>query len=283
MKEKYQSLSPFLQASFLLLIGAVSVVLLSVIISIIISVLYPEMPTNDISIQLSSYPVQYMLIQFLPFQLGFLLIPALLYIKLEPDEENLIRKPQFQFIVWSVLLFTCAFFLLPFFNEINIQLIQSLGVFDELLAQKESSDRMLKSLVGPVGSTSFIIAVLIIGVITGIAEELAFRRFLFHHILKNNKKVMPSILISAVVFAVLHFNYIQIIPLLVFGVALGLMYYVSGSIIPGIVVHALNNILNVYWLSEDTFPTWMMEVDLKITIPSTLLLMGLIFYYIRKK
>src|SRR5690554_7401774 len=113
---------------------------------------------------------------------------------------------------------------------------------------------MLKSLVGPVGSTSFIIAVLIIGVITGIAEELAFRRFLFHHILKNNKKVMPCILISAVVFAVLHFNYIQIIPLLVFGVALGLMYYVSGSIIPGIVVHALNNILNVYWLSEDTFP-----------------------------
>src|SRR5690554_8079920 len=78
---------------------------------------------------------------------------------------------------------------------------------------------------------------------------------------------MPSILISAVVFAVLHFNYIQIIPLLVFGVALGLMYYVSGSIIPGIVVHALNNILNVYWLSEDTFPTWMMEIDLKITIP----------------
>src|SRR5690554_310670 len=131
--------------------------------------------------------------------------------------------------------------------------------------------------------TSFIIAVLIIGVITGIAEELAFRRFLFHHILKNNKKVMPSILISAVVFAVLHFNYIQIIPLLVFGVALGLMYYVSGSIIPGIVVHALNNILNVYWLSEDTFPTWMMEIDLKITIPSTLLLMGLIFYSIRKK
>src|SRR5690554_6617352 len=118
MKEKYQSLSPFLQASFLLLIGAVSVVLLSVVISI----------------QLSSYPVQYMLIQFLPFQLGFLLIPALLYIKLEPDEENLIRKTQFQFIVWSVLLFTCAFFLLPFFNEINIQLIQSLGVFDELLA-----------------------------------------------------------------------------------------------------------------------------------------------------
>ncbi|HLV42204.1 MAG TPA: CPBP family intramembrane glutamic endopeptidase [Brumimicrobium sp.] len=283
MKEKFNSFTPFFQATLLFLIGAVTFMLISMISSIAIGILYPELPSNDINIQLNQYPVQYMLIHFLPFQLGFLLTPGLIYLKLGKSREQIVRKKQFKFIIWSFLLFVSAFLLLPFFSQINLEIIKVFGIYDELVLQKEDSDRQLTKLVGSVGSQSYYVALLLIGIVTGISEELAFRRFLMHHMLKNNKNVVLSILLSAGIFAVLHFNYIQILPLFSFGIALGLMYYVSGSIVPGIIVHALNNMLNIYWLATDNFPDWMMEIDLKTTIPSTLLLMGLIIYYLQKK
>jgi membrane protease YdiL (CAAX protease family) len=68
-----------------------------------------------------------------------------------------------------------------------------------------------------------------------------------------------------------------------FGIALAMMYHVSRSIWPGVVVHSCNNMLNVYWLRNENFPEWMESVDPKITIPSTLLLMGLIWVKYLKK
>ena len=283
MKEKFNTFSSFLQASLLFIIGAVAFVIISMITSIIIGVLYPELPPGNINIQLNSYPVQFMFIHFLPFQLGFLLTPGLIYMKLSKSSEQIVSKPKIKFIVWSFLLFICAFFLLPFLSQINLEVTKIFGVYEELMVEKESSDQQLTQLVGGVGSQSFYVALVLIGIVTGIAEELAFRRFLFHHMLKNTNKIGLSIISSSFVFALLHFNYIQILPLFSFGIALGLMYYVSGSIVPGIIVHALNNILNVYWLATDSFPNWMMEIDLKTTIPSTLLLMGLILFYIKRK
>lgn len=282
MKEKFNSLSPFLQASLLYILGAISFIVISMFSSVIVSALYPEMPTNNMNIQLQSFPVQYMFIHFLPFQLGFLLTPGLLYLRLSQSTEKVVKKGKLSFVVWAMLLFTTAFFLLPFLAEINLSIAKFLGLHEELIIQKEQSDQQLAQLVGVLGSQSFYTAILTIGLVTGIAEELAFRRFLFHHVLLNTKKVGLSIFISAGIFALLHFNYIQIIPLFAFGIVLGLMYYVSGSILPGVIAHALNNSLNIYWLATDSFPQWMMEIDYKTTIPSTLLLMGLIIYYFKK-
>lgn len=132
------------------------------------------------------------------------------------------------------------------------------------------------------GSSTFYVAVLIIGLITGVAEELVFRRFLFHHMYKNSGKLMLSLASSAFIFALLHFNYLQILPLFIFGIVLAMMYYVSGSIWPGIIAHSLNNIVNLYWLANNDLPQWITHIDLKVTIPSTILLMGLIFYYFKR-
>lgn len=283
MKEKYNSISPFFQVVLLFAIGTIAFIVISMFTSVIIGFLYPEIPTQDTNALLVSYPVQYMFIHFLPFQLGFLLVPGLIYIALkEKKEEKVVKKTELRFVVWSILLFIVAFFLLPFFSEINLRIIDFFGYKDILTLEKEASDQQLTQLIGNFGSLSFYMSLLFIGLITGIAEELAFRRFVMHHILINTQKLGWSVFASAGIFALLHFNYIQIIPLFIFGLALGMMYYVSGSIVPGIIVHALNNILNIYWLSTNSFPSWMSEIDLKTTIPSTLLLMGLIFYFLNR-
>jgi membrane protease YdiL (CAAX protease family) len=283
MKEKFTSFSPFTQVILLMVIGCVSFVVISMMASIIITQLYPSIPTSNIEVQTKTFPVQYMLMYYFPFQAGFLLLPGLVYLTLSSNRKNNIPKTRVKGLVWSILAFSAIFLLLPFFTEINASIVQFLGVFDSLNAAKMANDNQLQQIIGTVNSTSFWIGILTIGVFTGIAEELAFRRFLFHHMFVNTNKFVLSLLASSFAFALLHFNYLQFLPLFMFGLVLCLMYYVSGSIIPGMIAHALNNMLNIYWLSTNKFPSWLEEIDLKITIPSTLVLMGLIIYFIKKR
>src|SRR5690554_460590 len=283
MKTKFNTYSPFLQASLLFIIGLVVFSVLSMIASLWVSWFYPEILNSSVETQINHYGIQYMAVNFLPVQLGVMLTPGLLYLYLEEKENKVITKVDFKFIVWSAALFVCIMFLLPFLSEVNVSIVKWLGAYESLIKHKEMSDEMLRTLIGEVDSSSFYFSVLLIGVLTGIAEELAFRRFLFHHILSNTKKLGLSLVSSSVLFALLHFNYLQMIPIFCFGLALALMYYASGSIVPGIIAHAANNILNLYWLSTDTFPSWLEGIELKTTIPSIVILMGLLIYFHKRK
>ena len=284
MKEKYHSLSPFNQSMSLLVMGVVSYMLISVVFSLVVAQLYPEVHAASVGQQIKQYPIHYMVVYFLPTQLGLMLTPGILYLILSKNTGKVLKaQPSLKTIIWSFALFISVFFLLPFLSEVNMALLKPLGLLEGGLAKKVASDGMLTTLIGEVGSNSFYFAVITIGVLTGIAEELAFRRFLFHHLLRNTNKLGLSIFSSALLFTLLHFNYLQFLPLFAFGVALTLMYYHSGSLIPGILVHALNNMLNVYWLATDSYPSWLEEIDLKLTIPSTLLLLGLVYLFLKKK
>ena len=283
MKEKYGTFSPFLQAILLFAIGAVSFILISIIVTLLMTVVYPEMPVDNLNIQLKAFPIQYMFINFMPFQLGFLLTPGIVYTYLTKDLDRILSKPKPSTVLWSFLLFTSVFFLLPFISEINLAITKYVGAYEGLITAKNIADKQLQGLVGESGSMSFYSAILLIGLMTGITEEFAFRRFLFHHMLTSTRKLTLSLISSAFIFALLHFNYIQFLPLFSFGLVLGMMYYVSGSIIPGILMHALNNILNVYWLANDNFPSWMDKLELQMMIPATVLLLGLLVYQFRGK
>ncbi|MFA5574919.1 MAG: CPBP family intramembrane glutamic endopeptidase [Brumimicrobium sp.] len=278
MKNNFNALPSFRQAILLFIIGFVAFLFLSMVLNVLIGQLYPEMVELPMSKQMENYPIPFMLKQFLPVQLGLLFLPGFIYWSFNRNDLKQ-YKTQFEWVLWSILLFICAFFLLPILGEINIEIVKSFGSFDALIVQKELSDKNLTILIGELWSPSFWTAILLIGVVTGIAEELIFRRFLFHHMLKNTGRIGLSLLSSSFVFALLHFNYIQILPLFFFGIILAMMYFVSKSIVPGIILHALNNIVNVYWLSTDTFPTWMEEIDTRITIPFTILLIFLLIYY----
>lgn len=285
MKDRINHLSPFAQVIALIIVGGMSFVLLSILSTLVVTSIYPEIPTDNIGILYDKYPVQFMFLYYLPFQLGFLMTPGLIYFFITIEKEPVIfRKRSFKWLIWSFLLFFCVFLLLPFFSLLNEAITQYLGVYDVLFQEKQLGDEQLSRLIGENASVlAYVSGLIFIGLITGFAEELAFRRFLFRHMLIHTNKLWLSILGSAFIFALLHFNYIQFIPLMAFGIALAMMYHVSGSIWPGVVVHACNNMLNVYWLRNENFPEWMETVDPKITIPSTLLLMGLIWVKYLKK
>lgn len=283
MRERFQNFPPFTQIIALIVVGAVAYSVTSILCTTIIGWLYPGMPTDDLGVQQEKFPVQFMTMYFLPLQVGFLLLPGLLYASWTKG-YNVIRKTSFSGLLWSMLLFVAVFLLLPFFSELNNWVTEYFGVHDEMLRQKMRSDDQMRRLIGEPHELSFIVGLIIVGIITGIAEEFAFRRLLFFHILQNTGKFWLAVLGSAFLFALLHFNYLQFIPLMSFGIALAFMIYYSGSVWVGAVLHAFNNIVNLWWLSTDSFPRWMEEIDLKTTIPSTLLLMGLLYFkYYRRR
>jgi membrane protease YdiL (CAAX protease family) len=86
--------------------------------------------------------------------------------------------------------------------------------------------------------------VLLIVIAAPISEEICFRGMVFGG-LRSRLSRLPAALISAVIFGGLHaFTGVEAVPpLIVFGFILALLYEKTGSIVPGIILHMLNNIV----------------------------------------
>lgn len=89
-------------------------------------------------------------------------------------------------------------------------------------------------------------ALILLGAVflAGLFEEMLFRGFL-QNSFEQHYDVTRAILLTALLFAVIHFNPWWIVQIVVLGVILGVMAWKSDSIIPGAIVHAINNGISV--------------------------------------
>ncbi len=82
-----------------------------------------------------------------------------------------------------------------------------------------------------------------VGILAPLAEEIVFRgavlRTLLGMVSKKNHWV--AIMISAAIFGVAHGNTAQFVNALLMGLLLGWMYYRTKSLVPGILMHWVNN------------------------------------------
>jgi len=86
------------------------------------------------------------------------------------------------------------------------------------------------------------IQILLIVIAAPVSEEVCFRGMLFGG-LRTRMPRLAAALISGLVFGALHAltGISAVPPLIVFGFVLALLYEKTGSIVPGIVLHMLNN------------------------------------------
>ena len=83
---------------------------------------------------------------------------------------------------------------------------------------------------------------LAIGLLAPFAEEIVFRGAILKSLLQSSRLTpLGAIAISALIFALIHFNPAQLPHALLIGFLLGWMYYRTGSILPGIAYHWVNN------------------------------------------
>lgn len=86
-----------------------------------------------------------------------------------------------------------------------------------------------------------------------LVEELLFRGAIQGHLMRKWKMPYLGIVVSSLIFGLVHGNPAQIPFAFVVGMALGWMYYLTGSLLPGILMHFINNGSSVllYALSGD--------------------------------
>ena len=85
------------------------------------------------------------------------------------------------------------------------------------------------------------LGIISIVVMAPLVEELLFRGAIQGHLMRKWKMPYLGIVVSSLIFGVVHGNPAQIPFAFVVGMALGWMYYLTGSLVPGILMHFINN------------------------------------------
>ena len=178
--------------------------------------------------------------------------------------------PGWQACAVAVLLGTCLW---PFAHEV-ILLLRQAGI---ATFQGESMEKVREFLAECRTYSPWLI-VAVLALIPAVVEELFFRGFLFTALLGKGDHPGQAILASAALFAAFHLLVTdglaveRLLPSLLLGVVLAGLCYKSGSIVPGMILHALHNgllVLMAYyepWLSErgwmpsaeDHLPAWLL-------------------------
>lgn len=127
----------------------------------------------------------------------------------------------FSFNAWSLLALLSASWLL---NVLSEHLSFMPNIMEESVKQLTSNG----------------LGILCIALLGPIMEELLFRGAITDSLLRSTSP-KRAIWVSAVMFAVFHLNPAQMIPALFMGILFAWVYYKSGSLIPPILMHVVNN------------------------------------------
>ncbi|OGK95135.1 MAG: hypothetical protein A3I14_11825 [Candidatus Rokubacteria bacterium RIFCSPLOWO2_02_FULL_73_56] len=109
------------------------------------------------------------------------------------------------------------------------------------LGQQGTMVAIRKALEGAVGPELFL-AVLVIGVLAGTAEELFFRGYMQTRLAERLRPALAVVATSAA-FGLLHLEWLHALLAFLLGLYLGWITELSGSALPAIVCHVINNAL----------------------------------------
>lgn len=167
--------------------------------------------------------------------LGYMLIAILFFGKryVELSFGQIERRMVWPVIGMSVLIAVSQAFVL--FSALSL-----LGV--ELQYQGEELERRQQLFSGIAGA-------LYCCVMGPIVEEIGFRGLILGGLLKTRCRPWVAILISALIFASCHGFGANFVTAVLFGILVGWLYWRTGSIILGIIIHITNNSLTAIDLS----------------------------------
>ncbi len=205
----------------------VSIILAMNIISVILAVpAYLRAPT--ISNSLMS------LLQLIASITGMFII-GLFYCLLSKTSLNEVlpfKKVKPDLMIKTVVMALAVVFVANYLTDYFVQGMSLFGLHNNVSMSFESHN--------VVDNILYIISVAIIPALT---EEFAFRGIILHKLRKYGDAY--AVFISALLFGLLHGNIVQIPFAFTVGIAVGFITIKTGSILPAIIVHFLNNLTSV--------------------------------------
>ncbi|MCM1110467.1 MAG: CPBP family intramembrane metalloprotease [Clostridium sp.] len=126
-------------------------------------------------------------------------------------------------------------------NE-SLTLPESLaGLEERLRAMEEAARDAVLLLMGDHNAGSFIMAVLIMGIMAGLSEELFFRAGIQRLLSTGPVNPHVAIWLTAFIFSAIHMQFYGFVPRLLLGAYFGYLLWWSGSVWLPVAIHALNN------------------------------------------
>lgn len=164
-------------------------------------------------------------------------------------------KPRLSSILLAILVMITSMPAMEWLVELNsnLHLPEALSGLEETLKRMEdSASSAVDGLFSGNTVGDLIVGILIVGILTGIAEELFFRGALQNLFMSMpNVKKHFAIWAVAFIFSFMHFQFFGFLPRLLLGAYFGYLIWWSGSVWVPIIAHAFNNsmVVVVSWFA----------------------------------
>jgi CAAX protease family protein len=233
--------SPQMQTSLLLLLifaglYLVAGILMSLALTLIVS------PAELEAFELSNPKIGVTI--FVSSQLGMFLMAFVVYLKIvnvKFKDALDYQKFNFKYLLFIILGFVPMVFIvngLTMFNHWIIQQFPASGMIERQIEREE----LYTGLFNSANSSLFPIFLLASSILPALVEELVFRGLLFKKLaLVSNGKIHFAIWTSATIFAALHTQPWNLIPMIAMGGLFGYIYHHTKDIRYSIILHALFN------------------------------------------
>lgn len=216
------------------------------------------------------------------------LIPCALFayaVHPQPLQYLGIRKPQDK-KHWLIVLLL-AIGTVPMISGIQ-GLIDMIPLSADLEAAKAKFAAQQKAMTNFTTTAEFLVAIPVLAIIPAIGEELLFRAVMIKFAAKKMVgTIFFPILLSAVFFGMAHGNTVGLISLIISGIILGYVYYLTGSLVMSMFAHFIVNgsqLLLIYFGRDNSAVKNMMdsnEIPLGL-FAGGIILFALSFYWLWK-
>jgi len=198
----------------------------------------------------ASDPVTAIRISQMLTTIGAFLLPSLLFAYCQDRQwfnYNSANRHAPQSMVNMVLILSVT--LLPVvgvLSAFNQNIMPQEGAVAEFMRNLEdAADNILSLVTSQRSSWDLVCNILIFAVLAGICEEFFFQGALQPLLTKWSRNPHIGILLTALIFSALHFQFYGFIPRFLLGVYLGYLFYWSRSLWLPILAHVLHNALSL--------------------------------------
>lgn len=216
-------------------------------------------------------------------------IPALIfgYLSHERPFQYLgFRSPQPPSMwFYSILLLLMAVPMVVWVSRLNhhLHLPASLSAVEKAIREAEAkTSGSLKQMLQMRSPGEMLLMVGVLALVPAVVEELFFRSVLQRIFIYVTRRPWTGIVLTAILFSAIHGQFLGFFPRVFLGILLGAIYWFSGSIWPCILVHFLNNavqVMAVYRYPDFAEREW--DVPFTLVAASFLLTAGLVWHLTR--
>lgn len=226
-------------------------------------------------------------IQTFIFHVVAFILPTIALAKLfnyDPKEAIIFRKPKNSLWLWTPVLFILFFLTNQFLYIVNHQIdfsFVSQSLQESLVYQQALMEKGLNAYIGE-SWRSYFVNLFLIALIPAISEELLFRGLLQNLLSKATRNVWIGISLSAFLFAIIHFQPFNFLPIFVLGFCYGLVAAYTGSLWIPMVLHFLNNAITLTLAHFQKMFNWPeYEISEMVGIGIIVLFTGIIYWVIK--